>query len=260
MQGGIMSYSIHRLGVSGPLARISIVFFGFVLLAFAGSVSADFEVTPNRLNLSAKEPTGTLLVRNTGAHETIIELDIEGWTQVHGRDRFEPSTRLIVAQPVVRLRPGESQKVRVGLRLSGPRWKEESYRVQVRELPRIGDVGESERHGGRLTAVRSNSVPVFVQPPGQANPRLWWQLERTDRGEMRLRVSNRGDAHVHFRSVQLQGPGGQFIQGVGDSSYVLNGVDRAWELAADAPAGSRWLVVADTDRGPLEADLVVSAN
>jgi len=246
------------------LSRISrlsqgTVGMALILSLFAFAAHADgLVVLPEQLSLSATRPVADLQVRNSSAEETTVHFNVTAWRQAGDQEQLTPDSRLMVYPESIKLQPGDSARVRVVLRLAAPLWDEKAFRILISETPRIPDVGAEVAHsgahsGGRRT-VQRGSVPVFLLPPGEANPRMTWSFERNPEGAVILRASNYGRAHVRFNSASLLGPAGQSIFKGNMSAILLPGGSRSWELAAEATAGV-WLLTADTNAGRLKAEL-----
>jgi P pilus assembly chaperone PapD len=226
---------------------------GFSLFAVAAHADG-LVVLPEQLSLSAARPVADLQVRNSSAEETTVRFKVTAWRQEGDRERLTPDRRLIVHPESIKLQPGESGRVRVGLKLSGPRWHEEAFQILISETLRIPDVGAETAHSAGRRTMQRGSVPVFLLPPGQANPGMTWRFVRNHEGAVILRASNNGSAHVRLHSASLLGPSGQSIYKGHMSDILLPGGSRSWELAADATAGV-WLLTADTNAGPMRAEL-----
>lgn len=239
------------------MSRVSRATCGLALglSLFAVAAQADgLIVLPEQLSLSAARPVADLQVRNSSAEETTVHFNLTAWRQEGDREQLTPDHRLIVHPKSIKLQPGDSGRVRVGLRLSGPRWDEEAFQILVSETPRIPDVGAETAHPAGRRTMRRGSVLVFVLPPGGANPRITWSFERNHEGAVILRASNNGRAHVRLNSASLLGPAGRSIYKGNMSDILLPGGSRSWELAADATAGV-WLLTADTNAGRMKAEL-----
>ena len=240
----------HKLSfLSRVTAAMSLV------LSNAGAALADTVVVqPELLKLSAARPVADIEVRNSSAEETTVHFDVTQWRQEGDREQMTPSRKLIVHPERITLRPGDSGKARVGLKLSGPLWEEEAYRIVITETPRIPDVGVATENSAARRMIRRSSVPVFLLPPGLATPRLTWSFERNRQGTVALRASNSGRAHVRLNSASLLGPAGQSIHKRNLSDILLPGGARSWVIAPDAAAGL-WHLTADTNAGPMRAEL-----
>ncbi|MGH6630391.1 MAG: fimbrial biogenesis chaperone [Burkholderiales bacterium] len=228
---------------------------GLGLFLFAGAAHPDtLVVQPEQLSLSATRPVADIQIHNSSAEETTVHFDVAQWRQEGDRDLLTPSNKLIVHPERIRLQPGASAKVSVVLRLSGPWWDEEAFRILVTETPPIPDVGVETAHSAGHRITRRSSLPVFLLPPGSANPQLAWSFECNRDGAVLLRASNSGRGHARLTSASLLGPAGQSIHKHHMSDVLLPGGARSWELAPDATAGL-WHLTADTNAGPMRAEL-----
>jgi len=225
------------------------------LTLFTTAAHADgLVVVPAQLKLSAARPVVDLQVRNSSAEETTYQFEVNSWKQDGERNLLTPDTRLIVHPQSIKLQPGESARIRVGLRLSGPRWNEEAFQVLISETPRIPDVGTRNSYPDGPRTIQRGRVPVFLLPPGKALPRMTWQVERNDEGSVILRARNIGEAHVKLNSATLMGPAGQSIHKGNLSDILLPGGTRSWTSTANLTAGV-WLLTADTNAGRMNAKL-----
>ncbi|MEJ8568914.1 fimbrial biogenesis chaperone [Elongatibacter sediminis] len=233
---------------------------GLALSLFPGYARADtLIVEPAELSLSAVRPATDIVVRNPGSQEAVVNFEVRQWTQDNGRERLTPSTRLILHPERVNIKPGDVARIRVGLRLSGPRWEEEAFRIMVTETREVTDAGSPASLTIRRRVFQRADIPLFLRPPGRVNPRLRWSIERNPAGEVVLQAGNSGKAHVRLHSASLQGPGGHSIHKRNMSDYLLPGGTRTWVLAPDAAAGL-WQLTADTNAGPMEARLELEPN
>ena len=152
------------------------------LAAAAGSL----RVGPTRIDLSAQHPVAVLEVENTGDSPTLAQVDALTWTQNAGEEVLEPSPDLIATPLVMNLAPGETQKVRVGLRELGSDRTERSYRVIVGEVTPTFVASAGLRFAVRI------SVPVFAssrasQSAGaRDSTELTWRLRPDVQGCARL--------------------------------------------------------------------------
>ena len=224
-------------------------------LSLMGVAHADgLVIATDQLKVSAAKPLADLVVQNTSSKETTVHFDVTSWKQEGEREHLTPDRRLIVHPQTMKLKPGETGKAQVGLKLSGPRWDEEAFRIMISETPPVPDVGAASvrTHGSRT--IKRGSVPVFLLPPGAANPRVTWSVERNLEGAVVLRASNNGRGHLQLNSASLLGPEGQSVSKANMTDILLPGGSRSWTLSADAAAGV-WLLTAETNAGRMNAQL-----
>lgn len=219
-------------------------------LAHAGS----FSVSPTRITLTQARSFGVLTVRNPGTEAMVVQLQTTVWRQEEGVDVLAPTTELIAVPPLFTVPAGGSQVVRIGLRRQPSPSGELSYRVLLREVPPPQAPGATG-----LRMALNVSLPVFVTPPGDAEPEMIWALDRTENGGLALSLRNEGRAHVQLKQLALKSSMGPQLQGIGRPTYLLPGQSRIWHFDAADPAG-RWTLSADTDSGAVETQLIVEPN
>jgi P pilus assembly chaperone PapD len=244
-----------RFSLARMISPLAMWLLFFTAAAAADSQSTDgLFVQPAQLRLAATKPVADLLLRNDGQEERIYSVGINAWQQVGGVDQLDRSSKLIVHPSTVRLEPGKTATVRVGLKMSGPLWEEQASQVQLTEVPQAPDVGSGMPWFAKNRTNRHLNVPVFLLPPGAVNPRISWHATRGTEGAVTLKASNSGRAHVQLHSASLAGPDGQVIEMPDLSTVILPGGSRSWKLANDA-AGGLWKVTADTSAGPMQSNL-----
>jgi fimbrial chaperone protein len=205
------------------------------LTAAAGSL----RVGPTRLDLSTQHPIAVLEVENTGDSPTLAQVDALTWTQSAGEEVLEPAQDLIATPLVMNLAPGETQKVRVGLRELGNDRTERSYRVIVGEVTPTFVASAGLRFAVRI------SVPVFAstrapQGAGAREPTaLTWRLRPDVTGCARLEIANEADRHEHVIQAELISADGQLLWRSGGPDYVLARAQRSLASPVCTPASSR---------------------
>lgn len=228
-----------------------------LLLAGAGAARAgSFAVTPVRATLAAGQTVQTLTVRNTGATEAVVQLELLKWSQQDGKDIFEASRDVLATPPLFTLPPQGQQVIRVGLRTPPDATGERSYRLFLTEVPPPPAPGTQG-----LQIALQISLPVFITPATKASPRLQWRATREGSG-LRLSVTNSGMGHVQVTGLRLaQADGAELVRRSALSDYVLPGQARSWLLqpatAVSAATGSRLQLQAQSDAGALTAEVIV---
>lgn len=226
-------------------------------LAIGPALAGSIAVNPIRVALSASKTTGALVVRNSGAEPSVVQMEIVSWSQHEGKDVLVPTKELLATPPIFTVPPGGSQTVRIGLRQGADPRREVSYRVIMQEVP----PPPSPEFRGLRVALRL-SVPVFVTPAIAAAPALQWQANRNSQGDLQLAALNAGNAHVQVLRFKLS-DGGSELRPIAqpEAAYILPDQQRGWTLRfkpAPAPAvGSALRVVAQTDAGDIHSDFVV---
>ena len=250
---------MHRSASSSFVPRIAAA-AGLSLLFFGGGVHADtLQVEPEQLRLSEARPVAHLRYSNSSDTESTLNFKIVQWEQRGDREWLTPSTKLIVLPERLKLKPGESAKVKVSMRLSGSWWEEQAYRIMVTETKPKPDVGANtgKTSGGRIT--KPSSVPVFLQPPGRVTPRISWTFKRVGQDAVILSATNSGKGHVRMESASLLGPEGASMHKPRMADILLPGGARSWEFPSYAATGT-WHLIAETNAGPMRVTFELSPD
>ena len=234
--------------------RTGRAFLFLCLLACTSAQAGTLVVSPVRATLSASHQVSALTVRNDGAEPTVVQLEVLSWSQQDARDVYDPTREILATPPIFTVPPGGSQIVRVGLRRAPDPRRELSYRLYLQEVP----PPPKADFQGLQVALRIG-VPVFVLPPAPARPVLRWQLSRTPQGQLKVTLSNDGNAHIQVANFRLVPAGRQPLPTLQVAAYVLPGQSRDWlvDAAPAPPPGSALRLFAQTDAGDIQAELVV---
>jgi fimbrial chaperone protein len=228
--------------------------FGLAFLFGAAAACAgSFAVNPVRATLSAKQPVGSLVVRNNGAEPTVVQLEAVSWSQQDGKDIYAATKEILATPPIFTLPAGGSQVVRVGMRRPADPQREIAYRLFLQEVP----PSKSDMQG--LRVVLRMGLPVFVIPPTAAAPVLRWQAYRTPDGALKVNLTNNGNAHIQVAKSKVTLASGQPLATQEVAAYVLSGQSRDWlykPIPLPAP-GAKLRVAAQTDAGDVQAELLV---
>jgi fimbrial chaperone protein len=209
------------------------------LVVMSGAASAlGLQLSPTDLTLKASRNADGLTLTNTGTTPIHAQVRVYRWTQDQNGDRLVPSQGLVVSPPMLEIKPGDQQLIRV-IRVGPPPndAAEDTYRLAVDELPIDAPSGPG------LRFVVHYSVPIFVQPPGakEIAPVLEWSLQRSGNQAI-LQVSNHGNGHAQLATLSFVDNAGRRTEvDPGLLGYVLPGATMHWTLkppaAAFAPGG-----------------------
>ena len=232
----------------------------FLLVAFllapfsvmAGSLS----VTPIRIELSSAQRSVALTVRNDGDQPTVVQAQLVAWSQADNDDRLEPTTDILASPPIFTVAPGASQILRIALRLAPDAARERAYRVLVTEVP-----GKPQPESAGAQFALKISLPIFVDASGaKTSPRLEWSGARTAKGELALTAVNTGAKHIRVQTIEVTGAGSDPDARFAGLWYILPGQRRTVTIKPSdghTIAAGRVQVKAETDAGPLAADVVL---
>jgi fimbrial chaperone protein len=225
----------------------------FLIGASATACAGSFSVNPVRATLSAKQPVGSLVVRNNGSEATVVQLETVSWSQQDGKDVYTPTKEILATPPIFTVPAGGSQVVRVGMRRTADSQREIAYRLFLQEVP----PAKTDVQG--LRVVLRIGVPVFVLPPAAVAPVLRWHASRTPEGALKVSLTNNGNAHIQVASSRLMLSSGQPLATQNVAAYVLSGQSREWLYkVTKLPArGAALRVAAHTDAGDVQAEVLV---
>jgi fimbrial chaperone protein len=222
------------------------------VLAASWAHAGSFQVSPVRATLSAAQAVGSMTVRNDGTEPTVVQLQVVSWSQEQGKDVYSPTKEILATPPIFTVPPGGAQVVRVGLRRSPDPQRELTYRLFLQEVPPPPKPGFTG-----LTVALRISLPVFVRPAVAASPVLRWRAVRTAQGQLKVGLTNDGNAHVQVANFKL-GLGGGAQPGTTQAvAYVLPGQSRDWLVNMAAPPGATLRIHAETDAGDMQTEVVV---
>lgn len=238
--------------ISKRQAACSLALF---LVMASSACAGSFQVSPVRAILSSNKPVTALTVRNTGADPAVIQLEALSWAQNADKDVYAPAPDILATPPIFTIPAGGSQVIRIGSRAPAPAGIERSYRLFLREVPPPAEPG----FRGLRMALQI-SIPVFVLPASMIAPDLHWRAATDAQGMIHISVTNGSTAHLRLRNLALTRAGDPRQLLSRQLTYVLAGATRDWLIKRDTatPIGSTLHITAQTDDGPLQADLVVS--
>jgi fimbrial chaperone protein len=197
-----------------------------LVLPFAAG-AGSLRVGPTRIDLSPRHPVVTLEVQNTGDAPTLVQADALSWIQDAGEEALDATSELVATPLVVSLAPGETQKIRVGLREPNRAPAERAYRVLVSEVNPTFLTSAGLRFAVRI------SVPVFaasddspVRVPSEPST-LSWRVRQGNPGCERVQVENSSTRHDRILRATLLGQNGEVLWQSDTPEYLLAGAQRS---------------------------------
>jgi fimbrial chaperone protein len=223
----------------------------FPLLANAASL----EIDPVRIDLTPKQQTAVITIRNSSDQPTTIEIKPVAWSQVDSKDVNTETKELLVSPPIVTIPAHGSQIVRAALRRQPDPTRELAYRINLQEVPPVAAPGVT----GVQVALRIG-LPVFVKSKNSKSaPKMEWSVLRKADGDMAVVLHNPGTAHIQVSDFSLLIPGSNtLVASEQGSSYVLAGQTREWNLKPIAPENmsvARLRLKVFTDAGDADQEL-----
>lgn len=203
-----------------------------LLLSSGLAVASGLQVSPISLSLQARESASGLTLSNSSNDRVNAQVRVYQWLQDEKGDQLTPSRGLLASPPMIELKPGEKQLIRIIRAKAPPQGTgavEDAYRISVDEIP----VKSANQTTGLQFAL-SYSLPVFVQPIGisKTSPQLQWSTHlQPDGKEIKLRVSNRGNGHAQLAGLSFTDTAGKStVINPGLLGYVLPGATMNWTL------------------------------
>ncbi|SRR5581483_684537 len=225
---------------------------GVALLTVVGGTLANagtFSVNPVRIDFSPQRPTAIVQVANLTNEPATVQVHVVRWTFDHDHEVYLPTDEVLLNPPIFTLRPNQKQVMRLGLRQPNSSSTEVAYRLILEEVPKRpapGFVG--------LQTVLRISIPVFAQPAGRVAPSVVWLAERTTSGALKITASNRGNAHIRIRELQVatKGTDHPTVSKMAPE-YLLPGQSQTWTIEdkefRDVP---QIALIARTDTGEID--------
>lgn len=220
------------------------------LLAATPAFSGTLEISPVRVQLIGKERAATLTVRNTGSEDVNVQVRTVDWTQAGGSDQMSPSGILKASPPLVLLKPGQAQVVRVVAEGAPDTGHEQAFRLILDEIP----PSTPKQVTGVKTAIRA-LVPVFITPSTSAKPALTWSAVRSADGVV-LTARNSGDTRERLTGLSVTD--GQAPVADDLSGYILSGAERSWTIKTAATGSLK--IAAEGDYGSVTANVSVTSQ
>lgn len=222
-----------------------------VTAGITGVRAASLQVFPVQLDLKAPAAASKLTLRNIGTTSVVTQVRIYRWHLTNGKDELVETRDVVASPPLITVAPKAEQLIRVVRAKKDPVVGEESYRLIIDEIP---DTVLSAGSGVKF-AVRY-SIPVFFSEPAQRRGTLLWTVSQHS-GTLTVSASNTSDRRVRVSKLKVTMPNGDTASfGNGLTGYVLANSVAAWSVkdanARRAP-GSRVLISAETDNGPVQA-------
>jgi len=255
--GEFCNQSNHRRVVNQAVhARQAFFLLAACLLAPFSVMAGSLTVTPIRIELSSAQRSVALTVRNDGNQPTVVQAQLVAWSQADNDDRLEPTTDILASPPIFTVAPGASQILRVALRRAPDAARERSYRILVTEVPGKPQPGFT---GAQFTL--KISLPIFVDASGaKTSPQLEWSGVRTAKGELALTAVNTGAKHIQVQAIEVTRAGSDPDARFAGLWYILPGQRQTVTIKpgdGHTIAADRVRIKAETDAGPLAADVVL---
>ena len=208
-------------------------------------------IEPVVVELGARQRAAsvTITLSPKAAGPLLLQSEVLQWEQaLDGSSRNQPSADLVVVPPIVELKPGESQLLRIGQR--GPRRAagEQAYRLVLEDV----SIASS---GPGLSFRMRYDLPVLLAPAEPVRQALRWQSCAPNPAEICVRLANEGNRRITLRKLEVSGA--DWTLSVPAAGTVLAGTEREWRLPLPVGGhGAAQRIAGETSRGKvLRAEL-----
>jgi len=180
---------------------VLVTLFGLALGWAEQSFATTLGISPVKIVLSASSRSALVILSNKTDEEARFEVSVSAWSEdATGKAALDASDDLAVFPPLVTIPAGTERRIRVGLSKREPIVTERAYRLFLQEMPPSNVV--TEQAGVRM--LMRFSLPVFVQPAKPAG-RVSVEGLAIERGHVRFRLANAGNAHARIENATLAG-------------------------------------------------------
>ncbi len=195
----------------------------------ATAEAASIHVRPTGIELQAPAAASVLTLTNRGKELITAQVRVFRWKQVGGKDVLEPTREVVASPPILRMRPGRENVIRVVRVAKRPVKGEESYRLIIDQIP------DKKRKGVGVVFAMRYSIPVFFHAPTAKPPRISWKAARKGR-TLILTARNAGTRHDRFSKLRVvTGKGRTLVISRGLAGYVLGNSARVWRVKTRVP-------------------------
>lgn len=172
-----------------------------LLGAFAinSALAAEFQLSPVRVQLDARQRADTVVVANNGDAPLRFEVSVNRWSMAAGGSwQLVPSDDLVVHPLLLEIPPRGKSRLRVGVIEPPMAGVERAYRVELQELP-----GDATSSGSQLKMLTRISLPVFVDAAAtKPHPAL---VEPTlQAGSLEFGLRNHGEGYLPPQPLALE--------------------------------------------------------
>jgi len=181
------------------LLSISIAILLLILISPPVSFSAEWRVTPIRLDLGKGAKSGVITVINEGEGKLHVQMKAYEWTQdAEGKDQYAETNDIIFFPKIMVFEKKEERILRAGIKMPAIT-KEKTYRLFIEEIP-----GPKKAEGVQVAIAIRFGVPIFVKPLKEEAKGEIEKIEMS-KGNLNIIVKNTGNVHFIIKSIILKG-------------------------------------------------------
>ncbi|WP_312992063.1 fimbrial biogenesis chaperone [Rhizobium populisoli] len=159
---------------------------------------------------------------------------------------FTPAEDVVASPPIIQLKPGGENMVRIVRTSKAPVKGEESYRLIVDELQPVG------KQAATVVMVVRHSIPVVFADGGATNPAISWSI-RPVSGGYKVSAENRGDRRFKLANLSLTSGGSAVAKRDGLVGYVLGRSTATWFVPANGKSAGALAIRGENEAGGFDA-------
>lgn len=202
----------------------AILLLSFILFPSI-TYSAEWRVTPIRLDLGRDAKTGVITVINEGAVKLQLQMKAFEWTQdAEGKDTYTETNDIIFYPKIMIFEKAEERILRAGIKIPATT-KEKTYRLFIEEIPE-----PKKAEGVRVAIAIRFGVPIFVKPLKEEAKGEIEKIEMS-KGVINALIKNTGNLHFIINSIDIKGKnlkGEEIFSKELSGWYLLSGASRLY--------------------------------
>lgn len=245
-----MVNSLDPWGVTRRHGRL----VGSVLFAMLAANSAiAMGISPVLVELSSKVRVASVTLTNPSAQAKTFQAQTLSWRQSETVDQYTQSNDLLVSPSIAQIGAGQSQVFRVVLRGAAPTQTEKAYRLILED---ITDESERQKDQAMVYMLLRFNLPLFAAPSATARAVPRWSQCAAAAGQGCVRLDNDGNRRIRLSALNVQGQG--LRKELPGGVTVLAGAWHQWTFDQAADARLPWHISAQSEVGPLNAEVLVA--
>jgi fimbrial chaperone protein len=215
-------------------------------------LTSSLQVFPVQVYIEPNKTNSSFTITNPAKEDLLLQLNIIKWTQNNGQDIYKPTKDMLVNPPVINLPAGKTQLVRVGSRISLNRQQEQSYRIFIKEVPKM------QKKPDGITPILEINLPVFLEPM-KKKKNLVWSAKAAKNG-VNVKLKNKSNIHIQISNLEiLQVGNNKPLLEQSTFVYLLPGQQKVWNLNLNTPVkGNNITLKAQTDWGEVFENMELS--
>jgi fimbrial chaperone protein len=203
----------------------------FCLAAPVAASASSFQISPVLVELQKDKATAVLTITNADQAPVSVRILARSWKQVNGVDVYEDTQDLIFSPPIVTVKPGAKQIIRIGQR-SRDRSSERAYRLIVEEI-----VSQTSARTGVTMALRVD-LPMYSMAAEAQKGELRWTASRDASGRIIVEAANTGGSRVDLLELGVRSGDAKPVMVSGRVGVVLANSSKRWTIdAGQLPSG-----------------------